>query len=124
MRLSSFWCLCCAASLTLLKAHASLFRQWLLDESSLLQLLSSLLSACRHTNGDVSRIAPSALEAFLLALVDALVEGETAKGEENEAAQGKRRLVRLALLGPVVREVKAGHLSCPLLIAVDCFSCC
>ena len=77
------------ASLTLLKAHASLFRQWLLDETSLLKLLSSLLSACRHTNTDVARIAPSALEAFLLALVDALVEGEAAKGEEKEEGQGK-----------------------------------
>ena len=48
----------------------------------MMKLLSSLLSACRHSNADVSRIAPSALDNFLLALVNALVEGQQA-GEEK-----------------------------------------
>ena len=65
-----------AASLGLLRAHAALFRSWLLREDDLLRLLSSLLAACRHVNSDVSRFAPSALEAFLMATVDALVQGD------------------------------------------------
>ena len=69
----------------------------------MMKLLSSLLSACRHTNADVSRIAPSALDAFLLALVDALVQepdaGEEEAGQHRPAVDAPVR-VKVAVPGP------------------------